>query len=142
MEFLQLKIKDTRFLRYISRMFKAGILTDGELTISEEGVVQGSCCSPVLANVYAHYVIDRWFDEINKRGNKGTMRMFRFADDVVICFQHEQDALWMKAALAKRLAEFDLTLNIDKTKLVAFSKRKHSQSIKQDAFNFLGFTFT
>jgi RNA-directed DNA polymerase len=140
-EFLQRKIKDTRFLRYISRMFKAGVLSNGELTMSDEGVVQGSCCSPILANVYAHHVIDLWFDEINQRGNRGSMRMFRYADDIVICCRHEEDAVWMKDALAKRLTEFDLTLNKDKTKLVKFSKRKYNQKIKQDAFNFLGFTF-
>lgn len=140
-EFLQHKIKDTRFLRYISRMFKAGILSEGELTMSDEGVVQGSCCSPILANVYAHYVIDKWFEEINQRRDKGSMQMFRFADDVVICCRYEQGATWIKEALAERLAEFNLTLNKDKTKLVKFSKRKYSRGIKQDAFNFLGFAF-
>lgn len=140
-ELLQYKIKDTRFLRYISRMFKAGVLADGELRMSEEGVVQGSCCSPILANVYAHYVIDLWLEEIDKRGDKGLMQMFRYADDVVICCHREEDAMWLKEALAERLAEFNLTLNKDKTKLVKFSKRKYRQGIKQDAFNFLGFTF-
>ena len=81
------------------------------------------------------------FEEINQRGDRGSMRMFRYADDIVICCRHEKDAEWIKEALAKRLAEFNLMLNEDKTKLVKFSKRKYSQRIKQDAFNFLGFTF-
>lgn len=139
-ELLSIKIKDTRFLRYINRLFKAGILADGELTISEEGVVQGSCCSPVLANIYAHYVIDTWLEE-KAICTKGEVRMFRFADDCVICCRYETDALQIKEALTERLAEFNLKLNEAKTKMVAFSKRKYNQGIKQDSFDFLGFTF-
>src|SRR5205823_13672237 len=62
-------------------------------TKTDEGVIQGSCCSPILANVYAHHVIDLWFEEINQRGDRGSMRMFRYADDVVICCRHEKDAV-------------------------------------------------
>lgn len=140
-EFLGLKIKDTRFLRYISRMLKAGILADEELTISEECVTQGSCCSPILANIYAHYVIDTWFDGVAMSGKHGPMKMFRYGDDVVICFRSERDAAEIKEALVKRLADFRLTLNESKTKLVKFSKKRYSRGLKQDAFNFLGFTF-
>lgn len=122
-------------------MFKAGILADGELKVCEEGVVQGSCCSPILANIYAHYVIDTWYQDIAEHGGMGSMQMYRYMDDIVICCRYEQDALWMKEALAKRLSEFNLTLNVDKTKLVEFSKRKYNQGYKQGAFDFLGFTF-
>ena len=73
------------FTRYISRMFKSGVLTQGELTVSEEGVPQGSICSPVLANIYAHYVIDTWIEEMVKPASKGSVALFRYADDGVIC---------------------------------------------------------
>ncbi|MFS1524695.1 reverse transcriptase domain-containing protein [Microbulbifer sp. 2304DJ12-6] len=73
------KIKDKRFIRYISRMFKAGVLTDGELSISDEGVPQGSICSPVLANIYAHYVIDTWFQTVAKRHCRRRVELFRYA---------------------------------------------------------------
>ena len=139
-ELLNIKIKDTRFLRYINRMFKAGVLAEGELLISEEGVVQGSCCSPVLANIYAHYVIDTWLEE-KAECMVCKVKMFRFADDCVICCRYETEAQQIKETLATRLAEFNLKLNEDKTKMVAFSKRKYNKGIKQDAFDFLGFTF-
>lgn len=70
-EILQRKIQDKKLLRYITRMFKAGILSEGELTVSEEGVIQGSICSPILANIYAHYVLEEWVEEVVKRHCKG-----------------------------------------------------------------------
>lgn len=140
-EMLQRKIKDTRFLRYINRMFKAGVLANGELSLSDEGVPQGSCCSPVLANIYAHYVIDEWFTEAVKKHSKGQVEMFRYADDLVICSRYDSDAQRIKRALGKRLAKFKLKLNEDKTKLVKFSKREYRQGKKQGTFDFLGFTF-
>lgn len=140
-EFLSIKIKDTKFLRYISRMFKAGVLAEGELIVSDEGVAQGSCCSPVLANVMAHYVIDVWMEETVKPLMAGPIRMFRYADDVVICCRFEKDAVRLRKALAQRLNKYKLRLNEDKTKTVRFSKSKKRQGIKQDAFDFLGFTF-
>lgn len=80
-DILKEKIKDTKFMRYINRMFKAGVLSDGDLTMSDEGVPQGSCCSPVLANIFAHYVIDIWVEEIVKPRCKGEVRLFHYADD-------------------------------------------------------------
>ncbi len=140
-DMLAKKIKDTRFLRYINRMFKAGVLAEGELSFSDEGVPQGSCCSPVLANIYAHYVIDEWFEKTVKRHSKGRVEMFRYADDLVICSRYDSDAQRIKRALGKRLTKFKLKLNTDKTKLVEFSKRRYSLGKKQETFDFLGFTF-
>jgi RNA-directed DNA polymerase len=140
-DMLRMKIKDTKFLRYINRMFKSGVLTHGELAISEEGVVQGSCASPVLANIYAHYVIDVWLEETVKPLARGMVRGFRYGDDLVICCRYERDALRIKEALTKRLAKYKLKLNEEKTKLVAFSKHKTRQGAKQGVFDFLGFTF-
>lgn len=138
---LRVKIKDSKFLQYISRMLKAGVLTENELTVSEEGVAQGSCCSPVLANIMAHYVIDLWIEEMVKPKMSGPIRAFRYADDLIICCRYEKDAIRIKRALSKRLEKYKLKLNEDKTKLVPFSKIKSKSGIKQGVFDFLGFTF-
>ena len=138
---LQIKVKDRRFIRYLTRMFKSGILSDGDLTVSEEGVPQGSGCSPILANLDAHYVIDKWFDEVVKTHCTGKVEIFRYADDMVIACQYQKDAKRIRKALALRLAKFKLRLNEDKTYDVTFSKRKLASGIKQGTFDFLGFTF-
>ena len=140
-DFLLLKIKDKKFIRYINRMFKAGVLSEGELVVSDEGVPQGSCCSPVLANIYAHYVIDEWLEETVKPLMQGKIQAFRYADDLIICFRYEQDATRVRRALSRRLEKYRLSLNEDKTKMVKFSKNSQRKGEKQEAFNFLGFTF-
>lgn len=140
-EILSKKIKDTKFLRYIKRMFKSGMLADGELMISEEGVVQGSCCSPIIANVIAHEVVDMWIEDTVKPLSAGKVEFFRYADDMVICCRYASDAKRIKEALGKRLAKYHLKMNEDKTKLVKFSKTKERNGEKQESFDFLGFTF-
>lgn len=140
-QILETKVKDTRFMRYISRMFKAGVLVEGELTISEEGVPQGSICSPILANVFAHYAIDLWIRDMVKPNCRGAVELFRYADDAVICCQYEEDAKRIKSTLGKRLGKFKLQINEDKTKLVSFDKYAMAQGIRQGTFDFLGFTF-
>jgi RNA-directed DNA polymerase len=138
---LKEKIKDPKFMRYISRMFKSGILTKGELTVSEEGVPQGSICSPVLSNIFAHYAIDTWIEEMVKPACKGSVALVRYADDAVICCELATDALKIRESLGKRLEKFKLQLNEEKTKLVPFDKRAAAQGVKQGTFDFLGFTF-
>jgi len=138
---LRERINDTRFMRYISRMFKAGVLAEGDLSVSEEGVVQGSICSPVLANIFAHYAIDTWIEEMVKPACRGSVVLFRYCDDAVICCQFAADAERIKRALGKRLEKFKLQLNEEKTKLVAFDKRAAAHGVKQGTFDFLGFTF-
>jgi RNA-directed DNA polymerase len=138
---LRTKVTDQKFMRYISRMFKAGVLADGDLVANGEGVGQGSLCSPVLSNIYAHEVIDVWFEKVVKGHCKGNVEMFRYCDDLVICCQYQRDAERIKEGLSKRLAKFGLALNEEKTRLVQFSKEKARQKIKQEAFDFLGFTF-
>lgn len=140
-QILETKIKDTRFMRYISRMFKAGVLSDGELTISEEGVPQGSICSPILSNIFAHYAIDLWIRDMVKPSCQGKVELFRYADDAVICCQYAEDARRIKNTLGNRLEKFKLQINEDKTKLVSFDKAAMDRGIKQDTFDFLGFTF-
>jgi hypothetical protein len=122
-------------------MFKAGLLIDGECIITEEGVVQGSMVSPILSNIYAHYVIDEWFEGTVKRYCKGEVKLFRYCDDVVICCQQSKDAGRIKQALKNRLAKFKLKMNEDKTKIVSYSKWDYQRGIKQGTFDFLGFTF-
>ena len=140
-EKLREKIKDQRFIRYIIRMFKAGVLAGDELLVSDEGVPQGSICSPILANIYAHYVLDTWFHEVVKKHCRGRVELFRYADDAIVCCGRHDDAERIRVAIVKRLAKFNLSLNEDKTKLVSFSKVQTRKGIKQCAFDFLGFTF-
>jgi len=131
------KIKDEKFMRYIIRMFKAGILEQGELVVSEEGVIQGSACSPVIANIFAHYVLDEWMEEVVKPRCAGQVRLFRYCDDSVICCELATDAERIRKALANRLAKYGLKLNEEKTKMIDFRKIAG----KRASFDFLGLTF-
>lgn len=135
------KISDPRLIRYLKRMFKAGVLAKGELITGEEGVVQGSCCSPVIANIFAHEVIDRWIETMVKPHCAGEVKLIRYADDMVLCCQYMGDAKRLKIALGKRLAKYGLEMNEDKTRLVKFSRRNQQGGNRQETFNFLGFTF-
>jgi group II intron reverse transcriptase/maturase len=141
LDIMRKKAGDQKLLRYIKRMFKAGVLANGELTLSDEGVVQGSCCSPILSNIFAHEVIDIWIEEMAKPVCKGSVKMIRYADDLVICCGCKEDAERIKNALTKRLAKYNLKMNEEKTKLVNFSRRKQSNGEAQETFDFLGFTF-
>ena len=138
---LKEKVKDTKFMRYINRMFKAGVLSKGDLIMSEEGVPQGSICSPVLANVFAHYAIDLWIEDMVKPNCKGKVRLFRYADDAIICCQYDEDAQRIRKYLGKRLEKYKLELNEEKTKQVPFDKKLAAQGMEQGTFDFLGFTF-
>jgi group II intron reverse transcriptase/maturase len=138
---LREKIRDERFMRYVSRMLKAGVLSEGELTVSDEGVPQGNICSPILANVFAHYVIDEWFEDVVKQHCAGKVELFRYADDAVICCQYENDAKRILRSLVRRLEKYGLKLNEEKTRFVSFSKQAYRQGVKQETFDFLGFTF-
>ena len=133
---LRIKIKDNRLMRYIIRMLNAGVLTNGELRVSEEGTSQGSICSPILANIFAHYVIDEWFEEVVKKHCRGEVKLVRYCDDMAVACEYEQDAIRIRSALGKRLAKFDLKLNEEKTKVVKFNRNPQNKA----TFNFLGFT--
>ena len=109
--------------------------------MSDEGVVQGSACSPIIANIFAHGVIDEWMGTTVKDHCLGEIKMIRYADDIVICCQYHQDAQRVKIALARRLAKYGLKMNEAKTRLVKFSKREQRKGNRQETFDFLGFTF-
>lgn len=135
------KITDPRLIRYLVRMLKAGILVEGDLRMSDEGVPQGSVCSPVLSNIFAREVITEWFEKMVRPRCRGEVKLIMYADDIVICCQHNKDAERIKVALTKRLARYGMKMNEEKTKLVKFSRRKQRLGEKQETFDFLGFTF-
>ena len=119
LKFLRHRIGDPRVIRLIARMLKAGILEDGLVQASEEGTPQGSILSPLLSNIYLHYVLDLWFSRVMRSGCRGDAYYFRFADDFVACFQHRQDAEDFMDALSGRLEKFRLALVPEKTRCIA-----------------------
>jgi len=144
--FLEHRIGDRRIIRLIRKWLKAGILEDGVVTVSEQGTGQGSVISPLLANVYLHYVLDLWTERWRRRDATGAMIIVRYADDIVVGFEHERDALRFLEAMHQRLEEFALSLHPDKTRLIEFGRyaadRRARRGLgKPETFNFLGFTF-
>ncbi len=144
--FLENRISDPRIIRLIQKWLKAGILEDGVVTVSERGTGQGSVASPLLANVYLHYVFDLWAERWRRREAQGDMIIVRYADDIVVGFEREADARRFWEAMRERLQEFSLTLHPEKTRLIEFGRhaaaeRKQRGLGKPETFNFLGFTF-
>ena len=143
-DFLSIRINDKHLLRYIVRFLKAGIMEDGMWQASEVGTPQGGNMSPLLANIYLHYVLDKWLDEVVRPHCRGKVEMVRFADDFVICVQFKDDAVRILPALTKRLAKYGLTLSPDKTKQVEFGryaeKNARHRNQKPDTFDFLSIT--
>ena len=137
MTFLNFDIADRRFLRYVKRFLKAGVMEDGAYLESDRGTPQGGLISPVLANVYLHYVLDTWFEYEIKPRLHGEAYYVRYADDFLIMFQYENDAQAVMKVLPKRLGRFSLELAMDKTRILPFGRYKGT---KED-FDFLGFTF-
>lgn len=137
--FLRRKIKDERFIRYVARMLKAGIFREGGFEVSDEGSPQGNICSPVLSNIYAHYVLDTWLEDVVPPYVKNEVRSFRYADDQVICCRYRSDSVKVLKALKQRLNKYGLELNAEKTKVVKFNKWEFP-SVKQGTFDYLGFT--
>ena len=145
MRFVNHRIKDKSILKLIRGWLKAGVLEDGKLIKSASGSPQGGVISPVLANIYLHYVIDLWVTKVVKRHLQGEMYYFRYADDTLFAFQYRQDAIRFMKALRERLSKFSLRLNEDKTKLCRFGRfaerDRHFYGEKRSTFGFLGFTF-
>lgn len=137
---LEMKIKDRTFIRYIVRMLKSGILSNGELKISDIGTPQGSIVSPVLANIFAHYAMDTWIENELKNEIDGDIHFVRYADDFII-YSYKRNAENIMQKLKKRLDRFSLVMNEEKSRISDFSKGYAAKDHRQETFNFLGFTF-
>lgn len=142
---LEHRIGDRRIIRLIQKWLKAGVLEEGIVTVSDQGTGQGSVISPTLANVYLHYVFDLWADRWRQRNAKGDMIIVRFADDIVVGFEHEADARRFWDEMRQRMEAFALTLHPAKTSLLEFGRHAAANRAKRglgkpETFDFLGFT--
>jgi RNA-directed DNA polymerase len=138
-EFLGQRVRDGVILRLIGKWLKAGVMEAGTWQATEEGTPQGGVISPLLANIYLHEVLDKWYVQAIKPRLKGRSFLIRYADDFVMGFEHEEDAKRVMEVLPKRFGRFDLRLNMQKTRLVDFRKPKDPDD-DPDSFDFLGFT--
>jgi len=144
--FVEHRIADPRILRLIQKWLTAGVLEDGVVTVGEKGTGQGTVISPLLANIYLHYSLDLWAERWRRHEATGDMIIVRYADDVVVGFEHESDARRFWDAMRERLQKFSLSLHPEKTRLLEFGRqaatnRKRRGLGKPETFNFLGFTF-
>ena len=145
MKFLEHKIADRNLLGIIARFLKGGYMEEGKYYKTDVGTPQGGIISPILANVYLHYVLDLWFEKVVRKSCTGQAYMVRYADDFVCCFQSESEAEGFYYDLVARLKKFNLDISEDKTKIMPFGKyteqnNKRKRKSKPDTFDFLGFT--
>ncbi len=144
-QFLQHRIADRRVLRLIQKWLKAGVLEKDKWTVSEEGSPQGGSASPLMANIYLHYVFDLWVQVWRKKRAQGNVIVVRFADDAIVGFEFKTDAERFWEELKERMAKFCLELHPEKTRLLEFGRhaaenRKRRGEGKPETFDFLGFT--
>lgn len=137
MKFLEETIADKNFLRYIKRFLKSGYMEEMKYFESEKGTPQGGLISPVLANIYLHYVLDLWIEKYAKPRSKGEVYYARFADDFIVMFQYEEEAKHFLNALDDRFKKFNLELEKTKTRILPFGRFKGTK----ESFDFLGFAF-
>ena len=135
-KFLEHDIADKNFIRYIKRFLIGGVMEEGKKLETDRGTVQGGLISPVLANVYLHYVLDLWFEYVKRREFKGEMYMVRYADDFVCLFQYENEAQKFYRMMIERLGKFGLEIAEDKSRILPFGRYKGTK----ESFDFLGFT--
>jgi len=145
MKFLEHRIADKKVLRLIRKWLAAGVIEDGSWSETPEGTPQGGSASPLLANVYLHYVLDQWARQWRRRHARGDMIIVRWADDFVVGFQHQGDAKQFLHDLRGRFAKFALELHPGKTRLIEFGRfaaanRRANGPGKPETFDFLGFT--
>ena len=144
MKCLSIRIKDTSLLRLISRFLKAGIIEEGKFIQTDKGTPQGGVLSPILANIYLHYILDLWFEKKIKKELKGFARLIRYADDFIVCFQSPKEAKVFGEKLKRRLGESGLRIAENKSRIIEFGRyawQKARQENKKTAtFDFLGFT--
>jgi len=143
--FVEHRIGDSRIIRLIRKWLKAGVMEDGVVTPGEVGSAQGSVASPLLSNIFLHYVFDLWADRWRRQHAQGNVILVRFADDIVAGFEHEADAIRFHADVQQRLDQYALSLHPDKTRLIEFGRlaaenRARRGQGKPETFNFLGFT--
>ena len=136
-KFLEHDIEDKHFIRYIGRFLKSGIMEQGKKIKVDQGTPQGGVISPILANVYLHYVLDLWVEKDIKRRYKGEIYLIRYADDFVVCFENEKEAQKFYEELKERLNKFNLKLAENKTKIIKMGKNNKGS---KESFDFLGFT--
>jgi RNA-directed DNA polymerase len=144
MKFLEHRINEPKLLKLIGRFLRGGYLEDGMLFATDKGTPQGGIISPVLANIYLHYVLDLWFERRVEHWCRGFAKMVRYADDFVICVQYQEDAEKIHQLLQARLEGFCLELAADKTRIIAFGRNPYVKAKEEgkrlQTFNFLGFT--
>jgi len=144
MEFLQVRIKDPSFLLLIRRFLKAGYFEAGRIVATEQGTPQGGNLSPMLSNIFLHYVLDLWFEKKVRPQARGACHLVRYADDFICMVQYFDDAGHIEQALRERFAKFDLELHPEKTRVISFGRYERHNARRQNrrgnTFDFLGFT--
>jgi RNA-directed DNA polymerase len=134
------RVRDGAILRLIGKWINVGVIEDGRLLVSETGTGQGQVISPLLANIYLHYVLDEWFETVVKPRLRGQAYEIRYADDFILCFQYREDAGKVLEVLTKRFRKYGLTLHPEKTRLIAFGRhalaRHESGGPKPATFDF------
>ncbi len=144
MKFLQVRIKDPSFLLLIRRFLKAGYFEAGQIVATEHGTPQGGNLSPILSNIFLHYVLDLWFEKTAKPHVRGACYLVRYADDFICMVQYKDDARRIEQALRERFAKFDLELHPEKTRVISFGRYERQNAKQQNrrtnTFDFLGFT--
>jgi len=143
-EMIEKRVSDGSVLRLIRKWIKIGVIDQGQLLVSETGTGQGQPISPLLANIYLHFILDKWLEDEVKPRLKGEAYEIRFADDAILCFEHKEDAEKVLGVLPKRFAKYGLTLHPEKTRLVEFGRyagrNARRQGKKPATFDFLGFS--
>jgi RNA-directed DNA polymerase len=144
MKCLEQRINDPNFLRLIVRFLKAGIIEEGVYAETDKGTPQGGVLSPILSNIYLHYILDLWFEKVATKQLKGYVKLIRYCDDFVVCFEELESAREFKEMLKERIAKFGLRIAEDKSRVIGFGRKvwekANRESRKVETFDFLGFT--
>ena len=143
-EMIKKRVSDSSVLRLIWKWIKVGVIEEGRFLTSETGTGQGQPISPLLANIYLHFILDEWFEKVVKPRLQGKAHEIRFADDAILCFQRKEDAQKVLKVLPKRFARYGLTLHPEKTRLIEFGRYAEENAKRKGkkpaTFDFLGFT--
>ena len=144
MKCLKQKIADKSFLRLIAKFLKAGVIEEGKFIETDKGTPQGGILSPILANIYLHYILDQWFENKVKNGMKGFTQLVRYADDFVCCFQYGNEAKAFGVMLQERLNKYGLKISTEKSRIIEFGRYIWYKAVKEHkkvaTFDFLGIT--